>query len=539
MPWLRRRDRDPVAALGRVDLDVERLVVDPHAPVAAVGDRGEVADHVAARGSGSRSSSSPARRARSPRASRRRRAGGAGARPAARASRASRSAWRGDLLGVDGVLPRRGRGRWPRRRGRARAPAPGRGPRPRAARGRAAPWRSARAPRARCVFCSISSAAASRGVGSVSTRLLADEALELRLELVDPRRRAPPRAASRSSAAARSVQPERLELLGRVRLAPRAAPASISERPRSRRSISTSRSCCLQLVAPAQPQRDDREDRARCRRRCTPTSCSTDRISSRRAKVRATNVPPATSRPDHDERRAPARQRPPVGSGATSNGDLDLARQRCLQLADPSRRASRRRSTTCAEDRQRVGDGWLSARAVELGDDVDRLAVALVALLGGVALGGRAARPGAPSRARRRSARAASGLGAALAGARQRVAVALELGERQSRPARATRCAWATACLGDLEPAGVLVALRRQVVERPLELALGPARAAVGAADRGLEAVAEGAPRRGRGRPARGGGPTRSSGRSPRSGCPVSSARTWSARVGSVIDWPS
>src|SRR5688572_11499366 len=44
---------------------------------------------------------------------------------------------------------------------------------------------------------------------------------------------------------------------------------------------------------------------------------------------------------------------------------------------------------------------------------------------------------------------------------------------------------------GNLEPAGVLRALRVELVDRPLELALRPGRAAVGPADRGLEAVAE------------------------------------------------
>ena len=41
-----RRDGDPVALLRGVDLDVERLVVDPDAPVAAAGHRRQVADHV-------------------------------------------------------------------------------------------------------------------------------------------------------------------------------------------------------------------------------------------------------------------------------------------------------------------------------------------------------------------------------------------------------------------------------------------------------------------------------------------------------------
>ena len=44
-----RRDVDPVAALRGVDADVERLVVDLDAPVAALRDAGDVGDHLRSR----------------------------------------------------------------------------------------------------------------------------------------------------------------------------------------------------------------------------------------------------------------------------------------------------------------------------------------------------------------------------------------------------------------------------------------------------------------------------------------------------------
>ena len=163
-----RRDRHPVAALGRVDVDVERLVVDPDAPIAAAGHRRDVADHVALEVAG--------------RGLHRR---GLGALDGAAASSSS-TRWRrwsidellapaGQPLGL-GRRPARhrrccarpGRGRWPRRRGRARA--------------RASWSRTSTSSRSRArgslaigpsasmalVFCSISRAAASRIVGSVS-----------------------------------------------------------------------------------------------------------------------------------------------------------------------------------------------------------------------------------------------------------------------------------------------------------------------------------------------------------------------------------
>ena len=130
------------------------------------------------------------------------------------------------------------------------------------------------------------------------------------------------------------------------------------------------------------------------------------------------------------------------------------------------------------------------------------------------------------------------GLGPALAGARQRVAVALELGQRELALLE-RRLGLGDGGLGDLEAAGVLVALGVQVVERlarasrlarlvprsaPLIEAWSRSRSAPSSRPRSLsswwrtDAVER---------------------KNASVGMPVSSARTWSARVGSVIDWPS
>ena len=71
-----------------------------------------------------------------------------------------------------------------------------------------------------------------------------------------------------------------------------------------------------------------------------------------------------------------------------------------------------------------------------------------------------------------------------------RVTVAFELGERQLALVEC-RLSLRDRLLGDLEPARVPVAAGAQVMERPVELLARAARSAVGAADRGLEAIAQ------------------------------------------------
>ena len=122
--------------------------------------------------------------------------------------------------------------------------------------------------------------------------------------------------------------------------------------------------------------------------------------------------------------------------------------------------------------------------------DVDRLRIALVALGRGVPLGGQAlglARllEHAPTLGEDRLR-----LGSTVAGGGHRVAIAFELGEGVL-PLLERRLRLLDGLLGDLELSRIPVTARVQVVEGPIQLLAGAARAAVGAADRGLEAIAQ------------------------------------------------
>ena len=147
--------------------------------------------------------------------------------------------------------------------------------------------------------------------------------------------------------------------------------------------------------------------------------------------ARATTGAAGDQQPDDDERDRPARQRPPGRLRRDLELDLDLVRQGGRQLADPpvERRAAARRPAR--RTGSGFGDGWVVASGGDLLVDLDGLAVALVALLGGVALGheplGLAGllEQAAPLGQR------GLGVGAPLASGRQGVAVALELGQRQ------------------------------------------------------------------------------------------------------------
>ena len=141
--------------------------------------------------------------------------------------------------------------------------------------------------------------------------------------------------------------------------------------------------------------------------------------------------PPASRIPISDQRDRDARQRPPGRFGR----DLELDRH-LVGEDRPSARGSCCRGPAGARRRRAgrrsgLGDGWVVARAWISMCDLDRLPVALVALGRGVALGGDPlglARllEHAPSLGEDRV-----GLGAAVAGGGQRVAVAFELGQRQ------------------------------------------------------------------------------------------------------------
>ena len=84
-------------------------------------------------------------------------------------------------------------------------------------------------------------------------------------------------------------------------------------------------------------------------------------------------------------------ERQVVGSGATSN--LTLTSPASAARSSRARTSSaRRRSTPARRTGSGLADGWVRRQLVELGGHLDRLAVALVALLGRVAIGDEALR---------------------------------------------------------------------------------------------------------------------------------------------------
>src|SRR5918993_1022953 len=194
--------------------------------------------------------------------------------------------------------------------------------------------------------------------------------------------------------------------------------------------------------------------------------------------------------PDQGEDQGQPRQRLPVLLGCRLEVDLDLAREHLLQRRDlgleraqPLHRGP--------QHRQRLGRGVASVEGGQLVPDDDRGPVPLVAFPRGLPLGCQAfslaglLEQGPPLVER------LLGLGPALACLRQRVAITFQPGQRVL--ARAELAGHVgDRVLGDLQPAGVLGAARAQPLERPIELLASPAGAAVGAADRRLEAVAQG-----------------------------------------------
>ena len=240
MPWLSEQTRHPVVLLGGVDLDVERLVVDPDAPVATAGHGREVADHVlleVARRGLHRRLLGPVD-------------GGEGRRedPLAAlrggqllAPRGEPLGLAGDLFGVDGVGldPGAGVGLVVARPFEGALLVADLDLEPLAGAGLLGD-RPERLERARLLRDLERSRVALRG--ERARRLLADESLELRGQPVDL-------GDVRLLARAAGLRPQRGPA-GRARRAaplpwPRASfsSASMSERPRSRRSISTSRIC--------------------------------------------------------------------------------------------------------------------------------------------------------------------------------------------------------------------------------------------------------------------------------------------------------
>ena len=201
---------------------------------------------------------------------------------------------------------------------------------------------------------------------------------------------------------------------------------------------------------------------------------------------------PRPTMPDDDERRATARERPPRRLRRDLEADLDLARRAppsARGSACPASAAARRPAGGPAAGSATGGVAWSSASSSRT---FDRGAVALEPLLGGVALrdqplglAGLLEHRAPLDEGRRRPRRGARARRDSVSRSRSSWARAIspcsELAARVGR-----RASSAT-----LSRPGFLAPSRLQLVDRPLELLPGAGRAAVGAADRRLEAVAE------------------------------------------------
>ena len=181
-----------------------------------------------------------------------------------------------------------------------------------------------------------------------------------------------------------------------------------------------------------------------------------------------------------------------VGSGATSKlTSISPASAAFSSRIRPS--SARSRSTEARMTGSGFGRRMRARQHGDLRGDVDRLAIALVLLARGVALGGdplglaglveQAAAFGQDGPRRRPVGRARPTACRGRARA----------GRAPARPGRGRPGPGSTACSATLSRPGFRSPLRGQVVERLVELLARPARAAVGAADRRLEAVAQGA----------------------------------------------
>ncbi len=127
---------------------------------------------------------------------------------------------------------------------------------------------------------------------------------------------------------------------------------------------------------------------------------------------------------------------------------------------------------------------------LDLAADVDRRCVALEALAGLVALRDEPLREPGLVEHRAVLGEGRLGDGPRLAGAGERVAVLLQLPQRcLAVPEGGGRGGEIRLCR--LDPAGILVALRVELEQRPLQLPPGPAGAAIRARDGGLEPVPE------------------------------------------------
>ena len=140
----------------------------------------------------------------------------------------------------------------------------------------------------------------------------------------------------------------------------------------------------LHPVAAPEPPRDEREDEADTGDR--PTEKQRPRAEIDRREHGQQERPNREQQADRDEAEGDPRQRPPRRLRRDLEGDLDLAGERRLQLADP-RVELAQPADDLVEDRERVRRWVRGVELRELVGDLDGRPVALEPLLGGDALG--------------------------------------------------------------------------------------------------------------------------------------------------------
>ena len=243
----------------------------------------------------------------------------------------------------------------------------------------------------------------------------------------------------------------------------------------------------LHPVAATEPQRDRGDDDADPDDHATGSHGEGPEVDD--PKRPEGEDPDRQDQADHDKGDRPARQRSPGGLRRDLEGDLDLAGQRGAQLADLGVEDAQALDAL-ADDRQRIRRRVGSGQMGDRGSDLDRFAVPLESLARALPFGHQPLGLAGLLEEAPPLDECGVRVGPTFAGARQGVAVALQLGECQltGLDGRGRR---RDGALGDLEASGVLVALGRQLVERAVELLLRASRAAVRAADGRLQPVAQ------------------------------------------------
>ena len=278
-------------------------------------------------------------------------------------------------------------------------------------------------------------------------RLLADQPVRAAPSSRSIWRRAPPRG-QQVLGLGQVGQPERPELLLEAGLGQAQLGFHLRATAQAPIDLDVAELPCILSAAP-EPPGDGGQDKADRRDDATGRLDGDARIGDAQGFRGERGAGDHQAQDDQGDR--PARQRLPGRGRRDLELDLDLAGERRLELADPLVHGAQPLDGP-AEDRQRVWRRVGRGQAVDLGGDLDGLPVALVALARGGALGGdplglAGLLEEAPALGQR-----GLGIGPAVSGGRQRIAVLLELGQGQLALLQ-RGLGLGHGLVGDLEPA--------------------------------------------------------------------------------------